>query len=73
MIMLTCKRSDLVKIDKVFPLAPFTADSNYCYFMLTDKQYKYSKDILPDHVKYKLPKAKPQDKSNLPTLKIVKP
>ena len=66
--MLTCKRTDLIKIDKCFPLAPFTADSNYCYFMLLDKQYKHSKHLLPDHIKYKLPNTK-QDEST--KLKIV--
>ena len=65
MIMLTCRRSDLSMIDKVFPLAPFTADGNYCYFMLTDKQYKHSKVLLPEHVKYKLPKTKPDGTTKL--------
>ena len=65
MIMLTCKRSDLIKIDKCFPLAPFTADSNYCYFMLTDKQYKHSKGLLPKHVKYKLPNTNPNESAKL--------
>ena len=65
MIMLTCERSDLIKIDKVFPLAPFTADGHYCYFMLTDKQYKHSKEILPDHIKYKLPKTSRNESTKL--------
>ena len=65
MIILTCKRSDLIKIDRVFPLAPFTADGNYCYFMLTDKQYKHSVAILPDHIKYKLPNAKTNEQTKL--------
>lgn len=55
MIMLTGKRSDLVHYDKLLPHAPFTADANYCYFMLTDKQYRVFKSSFPDHVKYKLP------------------
>lgn len=55
MIMLTGKRTDLMTFDSIFPTSGFTADANYIYFMLTDKMYKYSKEKLPDHVKYKLP------------------
>ena len=67
MLMLTAKRSDLIIIDSLLPDISFTGDPNYCYFLITKRQYDYVKDKLPDHVIYKLPtssKSKSLNNSN---------
>lgn len=56
MILLTIKRSDFLKVDRILPYVSFTGDSERVYFNITDMQYKHFKDRFPDHIKFKLPK-----------------
>ena len=59
MKLLTTRRSDFARVDKLLPLVSFTGDSNRIYWNITDKQYKYFKSVLPDHAIFTLPKSKP--------------
>lgn len=70
LMMLTASRKRLMEIDNLFPTNGFTADYQHIYIMITEKQYKRAKDLLPAHVIYKLPK-KPahQDKALMTIVK----
>ena len=59
MKLLTTRRSDFAKVNELLPLVSFTGDSYRIYWNITDKQYKYNKDFLPEHAIFTLPKSKP--------------
>ena len=56
MKLLTTRRSDFAKVDFLLPRVSFTGDTYRIYWNITDKQYKYFKDSLPEHVILTLPK-----------------
>lgn len=56
MKLLTTRRSDFARVDAIFPLVSFSGDSERIFWNITDKQYKYFKQELPEHVIFTLPK-----------------
>jgi len=67
-LMLTASRNDLTAVDKLFPTNGFTADQSRIYFMITEKQYKRAKDLLPKHVIFKLPKRPNNEQKKLKSM-----
>ena len=61
MKLLTTRRSDFEKVDALFPVCSFTGDDKRIYWNITDKQYKYNKAFLPEHIIFTLPKANPSE------------
>ena len=57
MKLLTTRRSDFAKVDALLPVCSFTGDDKRIYWNITDKQYKYNKAFLPEHVIFTLPKT----------------
>jgi len=65
MKLLTTRRTDFAKVDKLLPHVSFTGDDKRVYFNVTDKQYKHFKEFLPEHAIFTLPKAPNNEQSKL--------
>lgn len=65
MKLLTTRRSDFAKVDELLPRVSLTGDDKRIYWNITDKQYKYVKDLLPEHIIFDLPKTTNNEKSKL--------
>lgn len=61
MKLLTTRRSDFAIVDELLPRVSFSGDDKRIYWNITDKQYKYVKEHLPEHIIFTLPKTNPSE------------
>lgn len=72
MKLLTTRRSDFAKVNELLPRVSLTGDDKRIFWNITDKQYKYVKDFLPEHIIFDLPKTTNNEQSKSNTLPKVR-